>query len=78
MYLKRLRNLREDADLTQAEVGEIIGCSQRSYSFFESGSRDMSLIQLLKFANYFDVSIDFLFERTNNKGFEHLDQQGKL
>lgn len=66
MY-QRLRNLREDADISQEKMGQILNTSQRAYSHYENGTRDIPLIVLIKFADYFDVSVDYLLERTNNK-----------
>lgn len=63
----RIRNLREDADISQTEMGKHLNVSQRAYSHYENGTRDIPLNVLIEFADYFDVSIDYLLERTNNK-----------
>lgn len=63
----RIRNLREDADISQAEMGKYLNISQRAYSHYENGTRDIPLNILIQFADYFDVSVDYLLERTNNK-----------
>ena len=65
----RIRDLREDADISQAEMGKYLNISQRAYSHYENGTRDIPLNILIQFADYFDVSIDYLLERTNNKNF---------
>lgn len=65
----RIRDLREDADISQAEMGKYLNISQRAYSHYENGTRDIPLNILIQFADYFDVSIDYLLERTNNKIF---------
>ncbi len=63
----RIRDLREDADISQTEMGKYLNVSQRAYSHYESGTRDIPLNVLISFADYFNVSIDYLLERTNNK-----------
>lgn len=66
MY-KRIRNLREDNDLTQKQMGIILSCSQRVYSNYERGDLDIPTEILIKLANFYDVSIDYLLDRTDNK-----------
>lgn len=65
-YYKRIRILREDRDLTQKELGEILFCSQRVYSNYERGDIDIPTATLIKLADYYDVSTDFILERTDN------------
>lgn len=65
MY-KRIRDLREDRDLTQCKLGEILCCSQRVYSNYERGDIDIPTGILIKLANYYDVSVDYLLGRTDN------------
>ncbi len=62
----RIRNLREDKDLTQKEMGEILACSQRVYSNYERGDIDIPTATLIKLANYYQVSVDYLLGRTKN------------
>lgn len=64
MY-ERIRNLREDKDLKQREVAEILNCSQRIYSNYERGDVDIPTEVLIKLADYYDVSIDYILGRTN-------------
>lgn len=64
---KRIRNLREDYDLTQAKLGEILSCSQRVYSDYERGVLDIPTEILIKLADYYNVSVDYLLDRTNRK-----------
>ena len=66
MLYKRIRDLREDRDLTQREIGEILSCSQRVYSNYERGELDIPTEYLVKLADYYDVSIDYMLERTDN------------
>jgi len=64
---ERIRNLREDADLTQAELGERINVPQRTYAYYESGSRMIPPRVLIALAQYHRVSIDYLLGLTNQK-----------
>lgn len=63
----RIKNLREDADLTQSKISSYLNISQRAYSHYENGSRDIPTDILIAIADYYDVSIDYLLERTDNK-----------
>ena len=67
MYLKRLKDLREDSDLTQEELATKLNLTQRAYSHYENGNRDIPLEVLIKVADIFDVTVDYLLERTNEK-----------
>ena len=63
MYLPRLRDLREDHDMTQAQVSGILGIDQRVYSISETGKRDIALPHLVTLADYYKVSTDYLLGR---------------
>lgn len=65
MY-QRIRALREDKGMTQKEMGEILGCSQRVYSNYERGDIDIPTATLIKIADLHSVSVDYLLERTDN------------
>ena len=65
-YYPRIRNLREDKDLTQAQMGKILFCSQRVYSNYERGDIDIPTSVLIKIADFHNVSVDYLLDRTNN------------
>lgn len=63
----RLRDLREDSDLTQ-EQAAIIGCiSKKSYERYENGIRDIPLEVVTKYANFYKVSIDYIAKQTEIK-----------
>lgn len=64
---KRIRDLREDKDLSQREMGEILSCSQRIYSNYECGDVDIPTEILIKLADFHNVSVDYILGRTNNK-----------
>ena len=66
MY-RRIRNLREDADLTQKQMGEILNCSQRIYSNYECGDVDIPTSVLIKLSKFHKTSIDYLLELTDEK-----------
>ena len=66
MY-RRIRDLREDKDMTQKQIAEILNCSQRVYSNYERGDIDIPTEILKKLADFHDVSVDYLLERTNSK-----------
>lgn len=65
--IKRIRDLREDADLTQKEVGIKLNMSQSQYQKYESGFVTPSINVLLSIAELYDVSLDYLLNRTNYK-----------
>ena len=62
----RIRDLREDKDLTQVQMGKILNCSQRVYSNYERGDIDIPTAILIKLADFHEVSVDYLLNRTNN------------
>ena len=63
----RIRALREDKDLTQAQMGVILSCSQRVYSNYERGELDIPTEILIKLANFHEVSVDYILDRTDIK-----------
>ncbi len=62
----RIRNLREDKDMTQTHIAKILKMSQTGYSKYETGENDIPTNILIKLADYYDVSIDYLLNRTDN------------
>ncbi|MCI9409432.1 MAG: helix-turn-helix transcriptional regulator [Oscillospiraceae bacterium] len=66
MY-RRKRDLREDKDMTQKQIAEILNCSQRVYSNYERGDIDIPTEILKKLADFHNVSNDYILKRTNNK-----------
>lgn len=66
MY-RRIRDLREDADLTQKQMGEILTCSQRIYSNYECGDVDIPTQILIKLAEFHKTSVDYLLGLTDDK-----------
>ena len=66
MY-RRLRDLREDNDMNQTQIAKILGMSQTGYSKYETGENDIPTIVLIKLADFYQTSIDYLLGRTDRK-----------
>ena len=66
MYQK-IRDLREDKDLTQTQIAKILNCSQRIYSNYERGEGDIPTQVLIKLAEFHGTSVDFLLGLTDEK-----------
>ena len=64
---KRIRDLREDADLNQAKVAQYLGMSQTGYSKYETGENDIPTAILIKLARFYNTSIDYLLGETDIK-----------
>lgn len=64
---RRIRDLREDRDLTQEKVGAAINVPQRTYAYYESGQRMIPPHVLCALADFYDVSVDYLLDRTDRK-----------
>lgn len=67
MYFRRLRDLREDHDLKQTDVAEHLGIAQTVYSRYERGYQTIPVEHLLKLADLYQVSLDYLCSRTDKK-----------
>ena len=65
MY-RRIRDLREDKDMTQESIAKVLGMSQTGYSKYETGENDIPTAILIKLADFYSVSIDYILNRTNN------------
>ena len=63
----RIRDLREDADLTQKQIAETLLCDQSLYSKYERGERVLPLDLAVKLADYYQVSLDYLVGRSNTR-----------
>ena len=62
----RIKDLREDKDLTQKQVADFLICDQSLYSKYERGERPLPLDLTAKLADFYGVSVDYLLSRTNN------------
>lgn len=67
MIYTRIRDLREDKDLSQREMGEILSCSQRVYSNYERGELDIPTEILIKLAKFHKTSTDYILGLTDKK-----------
>jgi len=64
---RRIRDLREDADLTQEQLGNAINVPQRTYAYYESGQRMIPPHVLCALADFHNVTVDYILERTDKK-----------
>lgn len=67
IFAKNIKDLREDNDISQTKLAELLQISQRAYSHYERGDREISLDSLVRIADYYSVSVDYLLGRTNKK-----------
>lgn len=65
MYFQRLKDLREDRDLRQVDIADILKTSQTVYSRYERGAKDIPVRHLVKLADIYNVSTDYILGRTN-------------
>ena len=68
MYLKRVRELREDKDLKQENIAKLLGMKQPQYARYEKGYRDLPLDCLIKLAMFYDTTTDYILGITKKKG----------
>ena len=66
-YSERMRNLREDNDLTQREVAKIINKSQQGYSHIEEGRAELKIDDMIKLCKFYGVSADYFVGMTDEK-----------
>ncbi len=64
-YRKRIRDLREDHDKTQTEIAEVLGTSQTMYARYERGASELPIRHLIKLAEFYKVSTDYILCRTD-------------
>lgn len=64
-YQKRLRDLREDRDLTQEDIARILGTSQTMYARYERGASELPIRHLTALADYYKVTTDYILCRTD-------------
>ena len=63
----RLKDLREDNDYTQSYVASVLNCKQNSYQQYESGKRQIPIDGLIRLAELYDTSIDYILDITDEK-----------
>jgi len=66
-YRERLRNIREDHDLTQAELGKLLNKSQQGYNHIEAGRAELKIDDLIKICKFYNLSADYIIGLTNKK-----------
>lgn len=66
MYFKRLRNLREDKELTQSNIAELLNMKQQQYARYENGINEIPFEYIIKLAKFYNVSIDYIAELTDS------------
>lgn len=66
MYFQRLKDLREDKDMKQVDIAEFLGIQQTVYSRYERGFQNIPIEHLLRLADFYNVSTDYILGRTNN------------
>ena len=66
-YRTRLRNTREDRDLTQAEVGHVLHKSQQGYNHIEAGRAELKIDDLVKLCQFYNLSADYMIGLTNEQ-----------
>ena len=64
-YVKRIRDLREDRDMTQQEIADILGTSQTMYARYERGANEMPIHHLVTLCRFYGVSADYLLGFTD-------------
>lgn len=67
MKYQRIKDLREDSDLTQSQIGEKLNLPQRTYAYYKSGERTIPPEILIKLADFYNTSIDYILGRTDKK-----------
>ena len=67
LYLKRIKELRQEQARTQINLSTLLGIDQSYYSKLERGQHEISVSDLQKIADFYNVSVDYLLERTDNK-----------
>lgn len=67
-YRTRMRNIREDHDLTQAEAGRIINKSQQGYNHIEAGRAELKIEDLIKLCRYYNVTADYMVGLSDRSG----------
>ena len=70
MHFKNLRSIREDKDIKQKDIAAYLNVSQNTYSQYETGIISLTADVLIKLADYYNVSIDYLLDRTNNPNMQ--------
>lgn len=71
-YCRMIRDLREDADLTQGEVAKALGTSQTMYARYERGENELPIRHLVSLCDLYQVSADYILGRTSRNRSKHI------
>ena len=66
-YRERIKNIREDRDMTQAEIGRLLHKSQQGYNHIETGRAELKIDDLIKLCKFYNLSADYIIGLTNTK-----------
>ncbi|MCL2563733.1 MAG: helix-turn-helix domain-containing protein [Oscillospiraceae bacterium] len=75
MFFQRLRDLREDKDVTQEDIGALLNCHEDVYGRYERGIREIPAWAVIKLAAYYNVSTDYILGLTDDPTPYHRNQQ---
>lgn len=78
MYFRRLRDLREDNDLKQKNIANVLKITRQQYGLYERGKRTIPIDLLIKLSNLYETSIDYIVENTNIKKAYKSDKNNKM
>ncbi len=73
MYFQRLKDLREDKDMKQVQIAELLGIQQTVYSRYERGYQNIPIEHLILLANFYNVSTDYILGRTDEPKMNKKD-----
>lgn len=76
-FIEKIRGLREDNDLTQTEIAEVLGTSQTMYARYERGANEMPIHHLVTLCRFYNVSADYLLDTTPSKLRKQKVKPGK-
>ena len=74
-FLEKLRGLREDNDLTQSQIAEVLGTSQTMYARYERGANEMPIRHLITLCRFYNVSADYFLNTTPDNRKPHRKAQ---
>lgn len=78
-YAQKIRNLREDKDLTQAQIAQLLGTTKNQIGKYERGEQELPIRHLIKLANFYNVSADYILGLSENLpyGLSRTKKRGK-
>lgn len=76
-YFQRLRDLREDRDLNQSKIAELLQTTQQTYSLWEKGTREIPFHHVITLAQFYNVSIDYIAGLTNRNAINSEEGRAK-